>query len=114
MATALQEWTASLARACERAPRGGDLRGVTDAELIDSIGALERMKGAISAAQARAEIAFRDSQVELQRRQGVARALRGRGVADQIGLARRITPKQASDQVALHRVLVESLPRTIG
>lgn len=112
MVNALREWTDGLAESLERAPRGDDLQGATDAELIDAIRALERTKGAISAAQARAEVAFRDSQVELQRRQGVPRALRGRGVADQIGLARRITPTQASDQVTLHRVLVETLPRT--
>lgn len=112
MTTPVQEWNASLAALLERAPQADDLEKVSDRELIDTISSLERAKGTISAAQAHAEIAFRDSQVELQRRQDVPRALRGRGVADQIAMARRITPTQASDQVALHRVLIETLPRT--
>ena len=112
MATPLQEWNASLAAVLEQAPRTDDLTRASDPELIDTISALERAKGMISAAQAHAEIAFRDSQVELQRRQDVPRALRGRGVADQIAMARRITPTQASGHVALHRVLIETLPRT--
>lgn len=112
MATPLQEWNASLAALLERAPRADDLKRASDPDLIDTISSLERAKGTISAAQAHSEIAFRDSQVELQRRQDVPRALRGRGVADQIAMARRITPTQASDQVALHRVLIETLPRT--
>lgn len=112
MATSVQEWNASLAALLERAPRADDLKRVSDPDLIDTISSLERAKGTISAAQAHAEIAFRDSQVDLQRRQDVPRALRGRGVADQIAMARRITPTQASGQVALHRVLIETLPRT--
>lgn len=112
MATPLQEWSASLAALLERAPRADDLKRASDPELIDIISSLERAKSTISASQAHAEITFRDSQVELQRRQDVPRALRGRGVADQIAMARRITPTQASDQVALHRVLIETLPRT--
>lgn len=112
MSTALQDWTDELASLLERSPHVDGPVDASDAQLIDVISALERVKGAISAVQARTEVAFRDSQVEQQRRQDVPRVLLGRGVADQIALARRITPKQASDQVTLHRVLVETLPRT--
>src|SRR5699024_9783096 len=71
-------------------------------------------KGTLSAVQARAELTFRESQIAKQRADGVPREQLGRGVGDQIALARRITPKQASDQVALRRILVETLPRTTG
>lgn len=112
MSTALQDWTEELASLLERAPCVEGPVAASDAQLIDVVRTLERSKGTISAVQARTEIAFRDSQVERQRRQDVPRVLLGRGVADQIALARRITPKQGSDQLTLHRVLVETLPRT--
>lgn len=87
---------------------------LTDAGLIDAIAALERLKGTVGASQAALEVAFRDSQIRAQKDAGVPREKVGRGIADQIALARRITPKQASDQLALRRVLVETMPRTTG
>lgn len=105
-------WTAELTDLLERAPRGADLAGSSDHDLIDLIATLERGKGALGACQAHAEVTFRESQIAVQRHQGVARGQLGKGVADQVALARRITPKHASDQLVVHRILVETLPRT--
>lgn len=105
-------WALELAELLERAPRGEALTGTSDRELIDLIAALERGKGALGASQAHAEVIFRESQIASQRRQGVSRGQIGKGVADQIALARRITPKQASDQLVIHQILIETLPRT--
>lgn len=105
-------WTRELAGLLERAPRGEDLASSSDHDLIDLIAALERGKGALGACQAHAEVMFRESQIAAQRHQGVARGELGKGVADQVALARRITPKHASDQLVVHRILVETLPRT--
>ena len=106
------DWADQLSRLLDRAPSAEALAAQDDAALIDLIAATERAKGRLAAAQARAEAAFWDAQIGEQQRQGVPRGQRGRGIADQVALARRITPKQASDEVALHRVLLGSLPRT--
>src|SRR5690606_7808425 len=106
------DWADQLSRLLDPAPSAEALAAQDDAALIDLIAATERAKGRLAAAQAWAEAAFWDSQIREQQRQGTPRGQLGRGIADQVALARRITPKQASDEVALHRVLLGSLPRT--
>lgn len=113
MSASAMDWADQLSRLLDRAPSAEALAAEADAALIDLITATERAKGRLAAAQARAEAAFWDAQIRDQQRQGVPRGQRGRGIADQVALARRITPKHASDEVALHRVLLGSLPRTI-
>ncbi|MEE1619043.1 HNH endonuclease [Brachybacterium sp. J153] len=107
-----QRWTTRLATLLDEAPDAEEPALETEAALVDLIAATERAKARVAAVQARAERAFWTAQIRTQEQQGVARDQRGRGIADQVALARRITPKQASDEVALHRVLLDSLPRT--
>ena len=112
MAAAAQAWAAQLSSLLDTAPSAQELAAEGSAELIDLISATERMKSRLAAVQARAEDAFWTSQILEQERLGVPRGQRGRGIADQVALARRISPKQASDEVALHRLMLRSLPRT--
>ncbi|WP_341854791.1 hypothetical protein [Brachybacterium sp. GPGPB12] len=105
MSESAPDWAERLSHLLDRAPSAETLAAESDTALIDLIDATERAKGRLAAAQARAEAAFWDAQIREQQRQGVPRGQRGRGIADQVALARRITPKQASDEVALHRVL---------
>ncbi|MEE1651624.1 DUF222 domain-containing protein [Brachybacterium sp. J144] len=107
-----QRWTTRLTALLDKAPDSEDLTLETESALVDLIAATERAKARVAAVQARAERAFWTAQIRTQKQQGVSRDQRGRGIADQVALARRITPKQASDEVALHRVLLDSLPRT--
>lgn len=109
----VEEWMRDMADLLAGAPSSEQLSAIPGTVQIDLIAALESAKASLSAVQARAEVAFRDAQLEEQRRLGVPRKDLGRGIADQLALARRITPKQASDQLTFHRVLVESLPRTL-
>lgn len=109
----IEEWMCDMADLLAGAPSSEQLSALPDSTQIDVIAALESARASLSAVQARAEVAFRDAQLEEQRRIGVPRKDLGRGIADQLALARRITPKQASDQLTFHRVLVESLPRTL-
>lgn len=109
----VEEWMCDMADLLAGAPSSEQLSAIPGAVQIDLITALESAKASLSAVQARAEVAFRAAQLEEQRRLGVPRQDLGRGIADQLALARRITPKQASDQLTFHRVLVESLPRTL-
>lgn len=129
---ALAELDAEEAAAAARAARGAfhtvqdllsylprpeirdDLAQADSGQLIDLISCLERSQSMLAALQAEAEVHFRDRQLEQQDREKVSRRDRGRGIADQIALARKISPKVASDQLALHRVLVETLPCTLG
>ncbi|UVY84235.1 13E12 repeat family protein [Brachybacterium sp. NBEC-018] len=109
----VEQWMQDMASLLAAAPDQAALASLPDAVQIDLVTALESARASLSAVQARAEVAFRDAQLEEQRRLGVPRKDLGRGIADQLALARRITPKQASDQLTFHRVLVESLPRTL-
>lgn len=109
----IEEWMCDIADLLAGAPSSEQLSALPGSTQIDVIAALESARASLSAVQARAEVAFRDAQLEEQRRLGVPRKDLGRGIADQLALARRITPKQASDQLTFNRVLVESLPRTL-
>lgn len=100
--------------------RGGrtDDGGHADAALHDEdalvtcVEVAERIAAVASSAQRRASVAYRASRIAAQRAAGVAARDLGRGVAEEIALARRITPTAASNQIALGRVIVESLPCT--
>ncbi len=112
MAATAQHSAEQIAGHLDRAPSAVALAAESDAALIDLIAATERAKGRLAAVQARAEAAFWEAQLSEQERLQVPRGQRGRGIADQVALARRITPKQASDEVALHRLMLDTLPRT--
>ena len=59
----------------------------TDAERVDRITVLERLKAAVGAVQVAEIVRFGRSQVEAQRSAGVHPRRLGRGIADQIALA---------------------------
>ncbi|MBD8045086.1 hypothetical protein H9638_14835, partial [Arthrobacter sp. Sa2BUA2] len=79
----LYEWLAALADA--ELPH-------SDTALIDHIRALEELKSACAAVQARAAAAFDASQRQAQARAGIPPAQLGRGIGAQIALARRDSP----------------------
>jgi len=85
-----------------------------DGERIDRIVELDKIVAAGSAAQMALMVEFADSQVAAQVAAGVPAARRGRGVADQIGLARKVGPSTASRQLSTARALTRELPQTYG
>jgi hypothetical protein len=85
---------------------------VDDATRIDRIRLLEELKAAAAAAQAKETAAFATSQRASQARAGVPKAQLGRGVATQVGLARRISPHSAARYVGWATILTSELPRT--
>lgn len=91
-----------------------DLAGLTDAELIDRITALERRKRSISAEQARLSVAFDASQRRQQVDAGVPRHKVGRGVSDQIALARMESPHRGGRHLGLATALVREMPCTFA
>ncbi|WP_420113371.1 DUF222 domain-containing protein [Pseudactinotalea sp.] len=83
-----------------------------DAERIDLIRALEDLKNTAAGLQADLTEAFDLSQREQQVAAGTSRSRAGRGVAEQISLARRISPHQGRRHLSLARVLRSELPAT--
>jgi HNH endonuclease. len=87
---------------------------VDDAERIDRIRLLEEIKAQASAAQAKQTAAFVASQRETQRDAGVPAERVGRGIAAQVGLARRVSPFHASRYVGWSMILTTELPCTFA
>jgi hypothetical protein len=90
---------------------GADL---DDPARIDLISALERVKGAAAAAQARVTVAFADSQLAGAGRSREEQALARRSVGSQVALARRVSPSLGDRFVGLARALVTELPHTMA
>ena len=84
-----------------------DAAGLSDAERVDLVAELERVKGASSAVQARATDALRCS------REVVAPADVARSVGSQVALARRESPGLGDRFVGLSRALVHEMPATM-
>ena len=101
-------WSAALRFLTVEAPVG------EGKELINQISALETLKSAAAAAQARATVRFAAAQRAAQREEGVPKAALGRGVAAQVALARRDSPVKGSRHLGLAEALVHELPNTMA
>jgi hypothetical protein len=104
----------SDAAALEEAVR--DLRAVdatSEAEAIAIVSRAESLKAALGAVQARATATFERLRTDAEKERGVPEAARGRGIAHEIGLARRESPSRAARHVTLARALVTDLTRTL-
>jgi hypothetical protein len=87
-----------------------DLGGLSDAERIDELTALESVKAAAAARQARVTDAFARSQRARLVAAGSSAAEVSRSVCAQVGLARRDSPTKGNRHVGLARALVRELP----
>ncbi|UNK45158.1 HNH endonuclease [Arthrobacter sulfonylureivorans] len=86
---------------------------VSDAERIDRITALENLKDAAAAAQAKASAAL-DASIRVGRAAaGVPKDRCGRGIAKQIGLARRQSPHRGGLLLGVAKALVNEMPHTL-
>lgn len=83
---------------------------VDETEAVDQIAALERLKSAASAAQARVTATLHEERVAREAVAGMPAAERGRGLGDEIGLARRESATLGSRHLGLARALVDELP----
>lgn len=99
----------------------GAAADLDDAARLDLVAALEALKGAAAAAQARVSVAFETSQLvaqaraEAEKRDEDGRAapgLRGKGIAEQLALARRESPTRGSRHLGLAKALVNEMPQT--
>lgn len=86
---------------------------VSDTELIARIEALEKLKSAAAAAQARAAVRFDVSQRSKQSEAG-SRAKPGEGIISQIALARHDSPALGSRHLSVGKALVNEMPHTLN
>ena len=85
---------------------------VSDAARIDRITRLERLRAVTAAAQAAESVKFAQSQVADQLAAGVHPDTIGRAIAEQIGLACRISPSAAARRLSTARAWWFELPDT--
>lgn len=88
--------------------------GVGDAERIEQLRALEELKSAAAAAQARVTAEFARSQREAQAAAGMPAREVGKGIGAQVALARRDSPAKGSRHVGLATALVHEMPQTLA
>jgi hypothetical protein len=93
---------------------GAGAGGEEDAARVDRIRLLEQLKAAAAAAQAVETAAFVAGQRARQKAAGVPAARLGRGIAAQVGLARRISPFQATRYTGWATILTTELPCTFA
>ncbi len=88
--------------------------GASGAELIDLVAALERLRAAASAALARTGVAFDVQHRTEQREAGMPARRLGLGVADQLALARRVSPAQGARDLGRAKTLCSDLRHTLA
>jgi hypothetical protein len=98
-------WTVSL-------PRSPTLQRWGDASRIDRIDRLEKLRAATAALQVAESVRFAQSQVAEQMAANVDPEAIGRGIAEQIGLACRISPASAARRLHTARAMWFELPDT--
>ncbi len=85
---------------------------VSEGVRIDRITAMEELKGALAAAQALETEAFVASHKEARAAAGVPAERRGRGLAKEIGLARKDSPNRGGKHLGLATTLIREMPHT--
>ncbi|WP_442544632.1 HNH endonuclease [Arthrobacter sp. KN11-1C] len=88
--------------------------GSESADLIDQLRALEDLKSAVAAAQAKIAVAFDAAQRSADAAAGVPADELGRGVAAQVALARRESPAKGSRLFGFAKALVTEMPHTLA
>ena len=95
--------------ACANPQDGGE---VSDAVRIDRIARLEKIKAAAAALQMAESVRFAQSQATAQLDAGVHPDRIGRGIADQLGLACKVSGFEAARRLGVARALWFDLPET--
>ena len=88
-------------------------RGVSDGERIDLIRELEELKAGAAAAQARLSSDFDASQRRVQVEAGVPASRVGRGIGEQVALARRDSPHRGGQHLGTGKALTREMPHTL-
>jgi hypothetical protein len=108
----LDDVLACLAEGVAECASRGNAGGVPDAARIDRIARLEKIKAAAAALQMAESVRFAQAQAEAQLVAGVHPDKIGRGIADQLGLACRVSGFEAARRLGVARGLWFDLPKT--
>ena len=84
----------------------------TEAELIDHLTAMERLKSGLAAAQARVTATLASTRSRAEAARGIPAADRCRGLAAEIALARRESPHRGGRHYGMATALVHEMPHT--
>ncbi|WP_102142707.1 HNH endonuclease [Mycobacterium hubeiense] len=84
------------------------------AALVARIDALERVKSAAAAGQARATALLDEQRHAEEAAAGVPKAQQGRGVASEVALARRDSPARGNRHLGFAKALVHEMPHTLA
>ncbi|BBZ76154.1 HNH endonuclease [Mycolicibacterium anyangense] len=88
--------------------------GAEESVLVERIAALERLKAAAAAGQARLAAALDASRRAAEEATGVPAAKRGRGVGAEVALARRDSPARGGRHLGFAKALVYEMPHTLA
>src|SRR5690349_12267602 len=91
-----------------------DGAGLSEAELVDHLSALEQLKSGIAAAQARVTATLAASRSRAEAAAGLPSAERCRGLGNEVGLARQESPVRGRLHLGLALVLVHEMPETLA
>ncbi len=91
-----------------------ELTDADEAGLIDEISRLERVKSAAAAGQARLTAALTERRRAAEAAAGVSPAKQCRGLASEIGLARRDSPARGGRHLGFATALVFEMPHTLA
>lgn len=111
-ADTLAGWQQTLAHALAPDADSSFEGGLDDAARVDALRALEELVCTATAAQAKLAADLDVSQRRVQAAQGVPAVRRGRGVAAQVGLARRESHHRGQRHLGLAKVVTTELPHT--
>lgn len=92
---------------------GSSVGDLSRAGMIEEMAALERLKNATAARQARLAVVFNVAERQAQAAAGVPVRRQGRGVAEQIALARRESPYRAAAFLARSITVCVDMPATM-
>ena len=97
------------------ADNGSDvLRSAGDAGLIDVLIEIRRLRSAIGSLEAHAQATFDSSVRDEALARGVPKKDAGKGIAEQVALARGVSPHRAANDITLAKGLTTELPRTLA
>ncbi|HEX5860213.1 MAG TPA: hypothetical protein VFY58_00125, partial [Nocardioides sp.] len=91
----------------------GETGVIVDGHRVEMLRLLEEIKGALAAAQARLAVQFEASQLAQQDARGIDRRMRGRGISDQVALARGSAASRGARHLGFAKAMVE-MPHTMA
>lgn len=86
----------------------------TEEALVDQLAAMNRAASSIAAGQARVTAMLEAKRQARRAAEGVPAAQRGRGLASEVGLARKASPWHGAKYLKMSRILVDDMPHTLA